>query len=922
MKYSAFTSPLLSRSFALAALTCSITLSLTPFEVAKAQSASAAAQKIQTVEGLTEYRLANGLKILLAPDAADERVTVNVTYYVGSRHEGYGETGMAHLLEHLIFKGTPTTKDPKAEFQRRAFNFNGTTNQDRTNYFATFVSSQENLNWYIGWQADSMVNSFIAKADLDSEMTVVRNEFEQSESNPVQALIARMAASAYLWHNYGKSTIGAKTDIENVDIGNLQSFYKRYYRPDNAMITVAGKFDVAVTLASIERAFGTLAKPNTLLPKTYTLDPVQDGERSVVVRRPAPIQILLAGYHIPPILHPDSEPLSLLSLVLGDTPSGRLHKALVESKLAQGVFGGAQSRSEAGTQLFGAVFGPSDDAQSRQKILFDVVEGLASNPITAEEFERAKIKYNKSLELGFANMAAVARGATEMSVHGDWRAVFVSRDRAKAITLADVNRVAKVYLLRDNRTLGHLVPTEKPERSPEPSLAKVAEYLKGFELKAEGETVAAFDFSLTNLEKTAVIATTPSGIKTAVLNKPVRGDVVNASIVLRFGDLNSLKAQQWPAQVAGSMLTYGTSKMSRQQIADEFSKLGAQVRFQLGATGGTVSITSKKADFPKTVALVAHVLKDSTFPDKEFDELKATWISGLEGQAKDKSARAASEWSVYGNPYAPDDIRYSAKLDESLQQAKAIKVSDARAFYRQFYGAQNAMFSVIGPVDAKQMQSLVVEHFDQWQSKQAYARVPNPLVNRTATTLKFDTPDKANASIQSYVGVPLQYFDTEAFAFQLATRIFGGGPGSRLWDRLREKEGLTYGASASFSSSFREPNGRLSIGVDINPANISKATTVLGQELSASLEHGFTQQELDKAKVQIQAERERSRSGDGWALGQLGWQLEYDTPWNLALTNDAKYAAVTLQQLNEVWRKYVDPKKFVTGVFADQAKVK
>jgi zinc protease len=897
------------------------TLPLVQHSTVQAQAVAIAAQKIQSVEGITEYRLSNGLKILLAPDVADERVTVNVTYFVGSRHEGYGETGMAHLLEHLIFKGTPNTKDPKAEFQRRGFNFNGTTNQDRTNYYATFVSNQESLNWYIGWQADAMINSFIAKADLDSEMTVVRNEYEQSESNPVQALIARMAGTAYLWHNYGKSTIGAKSDIENVDIRNLQAFYKRFYRPDNAIITIAGKFDVATTLTSIERAFGPLIKPSEAMPATYTVDPVQDGERMVVVRRPAPIQVLLSGYHVPPILHPDATPLSLLSLILADAPSGRLHKALVETKMAQGVFGGTQSRTEAGTQLFGAVFGPSDDADARRKILFEIVESIAANPITAEEFERAKIKLNKSMELGFTNMAAVASGATEMAVHGDWRAVFVGRERAKAVSLDDVNRVAKQYLLRDNRTLGHLVPTEKPTRAPEPGLAKVADYMKGFAFKSEAEVVAAFDFSLPNMEKNTIVATTAGGIKTAVLNKAVRGELVTASLQLRFGDLNSLKGQQWAGQAAGALLVHGTSKMTRQQISDELTKLGAQVRFGLSTTGGTVSITSKKTEFGKVFALVTHLLKDSVIPDKEFDELQAAWVSSIEGQAKDKSARAANEWSVYGNPYAADDVRYTAKLDESIQLAKSLTATQVRAFHREFYGAQNAMFSIVGPVDAKQIQDLVASELDSWKSKQAYVRVPNPLVNRTPASLKYETPDKANASIQSYVGVALKTFDSEAFALQLATRIFGGGPASRLWERLREKEGLTYGASASFSSSFLEANGRITLGVDVNPANIGKTMAVLEQELTSSLTNGFNQQELDKAKAQIQADRARGRSGDPWALGQLNWQLEHGTPWNLALTNDAKYAAVTLEELNSAWRKYVDPKKFVTGVFADPAKV-
>lgn len=228
--------------------------------------------RVQTVEGITQYQLANGLKVLLAPDLADERVTVNLTYLVGSRHEGYGESGMAHLLEHLIFKGSPNTPDPKAEFRKRGFTFNGTTSADRTNYYATFVSSQESLDWYIGWQADAMVNSFIAKKDLDSEMTVVRSEFEIAGNNPFATLSQRVMAAAYPWHNYGKPTIGNRADIENVDISRLQTFYKRYYRADNAVLMVAGKFDPAATLAAIQKSLGVLPRGQVPMAPTYTLE--------------------------------------------------------------------------------------------------------------------------------------------------------------------------------------------------------------------------------------------------------------------------------------------------------------------------------------------------------------------------------------------------------------------------------------------------------------------------------------------------------------------------------------------------------------------------------------------------------------------------------------------------------------------------
>jgi len=204
--------------------------------------------KVTSVEGIDEYRLANGLQVLLIPDDSKPTTTVNLTIRVGSRMENYGETGMAHLLEHMMFKGTPTHPKVWAEFQSRGLRANGSTWFDRTNYTASFAADEANLDWYVGWLADAMIHSFIARKDLDTEMTVVRNEMEMGENSPERSLFKQTLAAMYDWHNYGKSTIGARADVENVDIPRLQAFYRLYYQPDNATLVVSGKFNPAKTL--------------------------------------------------------------------------------------------------------------------------------------------------------------------------------------------------------------------------------------------------------------------------------------------------------------------------------------------------------------------------------------------------------------------------------------------------------------------------------------------------------------------------------------------------------------------------------------------------------------------------------------------------------------------------------------------------
>ena len=227
-------------------------------------------ERVTSVEGITEYRLSNGLKVLLFPDPSKQTMTVNITYLVGSAIEDYGETGMAHLLEHLVFKGSPKHLNIPQELTSHGSRPNGSTSYDRTNYFETFAATDENLNWALDLESDRMVNSFIAKKDLDSEMTVVRNEYEAGENSPFNVLLERAIATSYVWHNYGKTTIGARSDIENVPIERLQAFYHKYYQPDNAVLTIAGKFDEVKTLALVDKYFSSVPRPTRVRCKRFT----------------------------------------------------------------------------------------------------------------------------------------------------------------------------------------------------------------------------------------------------------------------------------------------------------------------------------------------------------------------------------------------------------------------------------------------------------------------------------------------------------------------------------------------------------------------------------------------------------------------------------------------------------------------------
>ena len=537
--------PVTTRALVLAALLISGASPVIAQTPAAQPAANSTAQppapvKITSVEGITEYKLGNDLRVLLFPDPTKATVTVNVTYKVGSRNENYGETGMAHLLEHLLFKGSTNHTNIPQELTSHGARPNGSTWYDRTNYFETFQATDDNLKWALELESDRMVNSFVAKKDLDSEMTVVRNEFELGENDPGSILGERVLSTAYLWHNYGHSTIGARADIENVPIERLQAFYRTYYQPDNAVLLVAGRFDEAKTLALINDTFGGIPKPTRTLLTTYTAEPTQDGERRVELRRVGDLQAAAVAYHVPAGAHPDAAAVGVLDAILADAPSGRLYKALVETRKALSVHASTCICTIPAFSLIGAEVRQESSLSDAESTLLQTLDQAVSQPITKEEVERARATLLKQIDLTLNSVDRVGLELSEWIGAGDWRLFFLNRDRIKTATVEDVQRVAATYLKPSNRTVGLFVPTPKPDRAAIPATPDLAGLLKNYTGQAAAATGEAFDPSPSNIDAKTIRSTLPNGMSLALLPKKTRGETVFATITLRFGDLQRL----------------------------------------------------------------------------------------------------------------------------------------------------------------------------------------------------------------------------------------------------------------------------------------------------------------------------------------------------------------------------------------------
>jgi zinc protease len=907
-----------------------------------AQTLPRGVQKKSSVGGITEYEFPNGLRVLLYPNPANPKITVNVTYLVGSRHEGYGETGMAHLLEHMNFIETTNGRQIKNEIVGRGAAWNGTTSYDRTNYYETVPATDENLKWALGLESDRMVNVKFTKQILDTEMTVVRNEFERGENSPQSILRERVEATAYLWHNYGKSTIGSKEDLEKVPVERLEAFYKKFYQPDNAVLVLTGRLDESKTLDTVAATLGKLPRPSRKLEQTYTVEPPQDGERFVELRRVGQGQSVIIAYHGPAAGHADSAALQVLSGIMtggggggrggrggGGGGQGRLTKALVEARKGDSAGMSATQLHDPGLIVLNAGLNKDQSLDEARKLLIETVEGVVKNPPTKEEVERITTGLLRNLENNLSDPQSIATGALNTAIaQGDWRLMFLQHDRLKDISPADVVRVAQTYLKASNRTVGYYIPDAAPDRTVVPATPDLGSLLKDYKSTVSISHAEVFDPTPANVEARVLRSKLPNGMKVVLLPKKTEADMVTAVIELRFGDASSLAGKSQAAQMAGSLLNSGTKTKSREQVADEMRKLNARIQVSGGGGGGafggrgggrggaggggaissaTANVAAPAANFIPALRLAVEMLREPAFDAAEFERVLQPRIKALENVPTEPTQLAAETLQRHLSPWNPGDVMYNPAREEQLAEMKKVTLDDAKKFHAQFYGANFGVFAVVGPVDQKTLTAAATELLGSWNTAMAYKPIVASYKAAGPVNRKIETPDKANAQFEAGIRIKLSETDPDYPAMVLAGYMFGGPITSRVSDRIRNREGLSYGANARITVPAEGDSAMLGGTVSLNPVNGPKVEFSFKDELARTLKEGFTAKEVTEAKTAYLDSRMVSRSQDQALLTLLSSheRLGRTMKWDEQL--EQKIQSLTPEQISAAFRKLVDP---------------
>jgi zinc protease len=488
-----------------------------------------------------------------------------------------------------------------------------------------------------------------------------------------------------------------------------------------------------------------------------------------------------------------------------------------------------------------------------------------------------------------------------------------------------VQQAADRLLVQANRTEGVYIPTDKPSRAPQLNKPNLQEELKGYTGDIGLKQASAFDPDPNNIEartQRKTVSLKNGKLQLALLPKESRGDRVQVAIQLQFGDVDSLKGQRSNTIAVADLLLKGTSTQTRQQITDRIDALGGQVGVS-GAGGGLfiqLSATAKHID--ELTSYVLDVIQQANFAQEQLDEYVRKTTTSIKSSMTEPNAIASRMLARHGNTWSKDDIRYTPTFEESLTALAGLTREQLAAYHQKFFGVSQTSASAVGAFDAAKLEQTLTTALNKWNAGAAYKRTPEPYRDIKPAQMQADTPDKANAFYIAGSMLKLQDTDPDFTALSLANFMLGGSENSRLWMRIREKDGLSYNVRTRLNVSSFEPNSTWSVYAIYAPENRQRIEAGIREEFERALKDGFTETEVKEAIAALLNYRKLSRAQDANLVS--GWitYMETGRDFKWSAESDKKVAALTVEQVNAALRKYLQPQSFSSVAAGDFSKKK
>jgi zinc protease len=845
--------------------------------------------------GIKEYTMtSNGLRVLLKQDNTAPVATFMVTYEVGSRNEAIGYTGSTHLLEHLMFKGSRkfNTKKGNSVFQTLqslGARMNATTWLDRTNYFAVLPS--EHLETLIEIEADRMRNAYIKEEDRQSEMTVVRNEFERGQNSPSGVLDENIWATAYQAHPYHHSTIGWKEDIENVSIERLREFYDTFYWPNNATAIAIGDFTEKEALSMIKKHFGKIRKSTKPIPEVYTAEPKQEGIRTITLKRAGQQGIVGVAHKTPAATHPDAPAFMVLSSILSSGKNSRFYKNITDKGLTTSVYIWDSLFRDPGLFTVYANLSPDVDHKTVEKAVVDEYEKIKKDGVSDEEVKNAQTQLIASMKFRQDGSYAIASGLNEAIASGDWTLYTTYDEKIGTVTKEDVQRIVKEYFKEDLSTIGYFIPLGAGAQNKK--LATSAKDLEKMKLKHYSEEEELLSSKVVDSEPV-------EGIRLLTLKRG--SGVVTLTGSMLGGDIYA-SGNARTADMVAAMLDQGTTNMTKFEISAKLESAGARLGFFNGQARVGFSGKFLSEDTKMVFDLLADQLKNPLFAEEDLNKVKKRQVANYKRSKESTRGNATNNMlkAFYGTGHqnSPTDP------DKAIEEIKKITPKNLKDFHLKNYGAGTMVIVAVGDVDHNSLESLIKEGFGGWKKSPLKEKKETGTANKASDKVYVTMQDKTSTDFLVGTALGIDRYHPDYLPLYVATHTLGGNFSARLMQTVRVKEGLTYGINSSMRGFGNGNDGYWMVGGTFSPKLLSKGESSTLREIKKWAEEGITQKELDITKSTLTGGFQVGFDSTGGLAGGILDAIIVHGDLTYLDSYPERIKAITIDQANTAISKYI-----------------
>ena len=845
--------------------------------------------------GIKEYTMtSNGLRVLLKQDNTAPVATFMVTYEVGSRNEAIGYTGSTHLLEHLMFKGSRkfNTKKGNSVFQTLqslGARMNATTWLDRTNYFAVLPS--EHLETLIEIEADRMRNAYIKEEDRQSEMTVVRNEFERGQNSPSGVLDENIWATAYQAHPYHHSTIGWKEDIENVSIERLREFYDTFYWPNNATAIAIGDFTEKEALSMIKKHFGKIRKSTKPIPEVYTAEPKQEGIRTITLKRAGQQGIVGVAHKTPAATHPDAPAFMVLSSILSSGKNSRFYKNITDKGLTTSVYIWDSLFRDPGLFTVYANLSPDVDHKTVEKAVVDEYEKIKKDGVSDEEVKNAQTQLIASMKFRQDGSYAIASGLNEAIASGDWTLYTTYDEKIGTVTKEDVQRIVKEYFKEDLSTIGYFIPLGAGGQNKK--LATSAKDLEKMKLKHYSEEEELLSSKVVDSEPV-------EGIRLLTLKRG--SGVVTLTGSMLGGDIYA-SGNARTADMVAAMLDQGTTNMTKFEISAKLESAGARLGFFNGQARVGFSGKFLSEDTKMVFDLLADQLKNPLFAEEDLNKVKKRQVANYKRSKESTRGNATNNMlkAFYGTGHqnSPTDP------DKAIEEIKKITPKNLKDFHLKNYGAGTMVIVAVGDVDHNSLEGLIKEGFGGWKKSPLKEKKETGTANKASDKVYVTMQDKTSTDFLVGTALGIDRYHPDYLPLYVATHTLGGNFSARLMQTVRVKEGLTYGINSSMRGFGNGNDGYWMVGGTFSPKLLSKGESSTLREIKKWAEEGITQKELDITKSTLTGGFQVGFDSTGGLAGGILDAIIVHGDLTYLDSYPERIKAITLDEANTAISKYI-----------------